>query len=78
MTTKKERTIIHLEYQGKHYYFGSMVNMYDYFSAEDLGIAYTTLRNYGLSADKPFKNEMCVIRKGILHTKDTQRGKYQR
>lgn len=68
MAQKQERTVIHLEKDGKHYYFGSLSGIYEVFDKEDIGITYGSLRNYGLSEDKPYQNKSCVIRKGILIT----------
>lgn len=70
MTDKKERTVIHLEIDNRHYYFGSMSGLYEHFSSEILGIAYSTLRKYGLSENKPFVNDKCIIRKGKLIQKN--------
>ena len=76
---KKQRTVIHLELikdgGNEHYYFGSIANIYEYFSAQDLGIGYGSLRNYGLSPDNPYKNSKCIIRKGILLSKSGNRGR---
>lgn len=76
---KKYRTVIHLELiqesEPKHYYFGSIANVYEYFSANDIGIGYGALRNYGLSPDKPYKNSKCIIRKGSLLSKSGNRGR---
>ena len=72
---KQERTVIHLEIDGKHYYFGSIANIYEYFDAEIIGISYGSLRNYGLSENKPYQNKKCIIRKGVLLAKSTNRGK---
>lgn len=72
---KQERTVIHLEMDGKHYYFGSIANIFEYFDFETIGISYGSLRNYGLSADKPYQNKKCIIRKGVLLAKSTNRGK---
>ncbi len=69
MNNKQLRTVIHLEINGEHYYFGSMANLYQYYTSSQLGIAYSTLRKYGLSKEKPFKNKKCTIRKGILLSK---------
>lgn len=66
MSDIKERKVIHLEKDGKHTYYGSMQSLFNYNTSEDLGISYSTLRKYGLSEDKPFKNDKCIIRKGIL------------
>lgn len=65
---KQERTVIHLEMAGQHYYFGSLAAIYTAFSKDDIGISYGSLRNYGLSADKPYKNKLVTIRKGHLIT----------
>ena len=75
-TEKKERTVIHLEFtNGEHHYFGSIANIYAYFSAETIGISYGSLRNYGLSSEKPYQNAKCIIRKGILLSKEGNRGR---
>ena len=67
-TEKKERTVVHVEKSGKHYYFGSLAAIYEVFDKQDIGISYGSLRNYGLSSDKPYQNNKVVIRKGILLT----------
>lgn len=71
---KQERTVIHLEIDGKHHYFGSIANVYEYFDPETIGITYGSLRNYGLSSDRPYINNKCIIRKGTLLAKSTNRG----
>lgn len=73
--TKQERTVIHLEMDGKHYYFGSIANIYEYFDADTIGISYGSIRNYGLSSEKSYQNKKCIIRKGLLLAKSTNRGK---
>ena len=66
----REVKITHLELfkNNSHHYFGSMAAIYSVFSREDIGIAYTSLRAYGLSVDKEYRNNKCVIRQGILIT----------
>lgn len=73
---KKERTVIHLHLleTDEHHYFGSLANMYEFYDADTLGISYGSLRNYGLSNEKPYRNKLCVIRKGVLLSKSTNRG----
>ena len=73
---KKERTVIHLHLleQDEHHYFGSLANMYEFYDADTLGISYGSLRNYGLSNERPYRNKQCVIRKGVLLSKNTNRG----
>ena len=74
---KKERTVIHLHLlkTDEHHYFGSIANLYEYFDADTLGISYGSLRNYGLSSEKAYKNSKCVIRKGLLLSKSGNRGR---
>jgi len=69
--TKKERTVIHLYLIEKdiHLYFGSMANIFEHFSKDDIGISFGSLRNYGLLSEKPYKNKKVIIRKGSLQTK---------
>lgn len=76
MATEKERTVIHLELiNGEHHYYGSIANLYEYYTPQDLGISYGALRNYGLSIDKPYSNSKCIIRKGVLLQKSGGRGR---
>lgn len=72
---KQERTVIHLELDGLHYYFGSIKAMTVQFPKEKIGIEYGSLRNYGLSETKPYQNAKCIIRKGILKTIEKGRDK---
>ena len=74
MGKEKERTVIHLQKDGGHYYYGSIARMYEDFTHKDLDISYGALRNYGLTEDKPYINKKCVIRKGILKQKSGGRG----
>lgn len=71
----QERLVIHLEKDEKHYYFGSLAAIYTQFQPEEIGVAYGTLRNYKLTPDRPYQNQKCIIRKGILVTKPSERGK---
>lgn len=68
MDNKQERTVVHVEYDGQHYYFGSLSAIYTKFSPRELGIALGTLRNFGLNEEKPYQNSHCTIRKGVLVT----------
>ena len=71
---EKERTVIHLEISGQHHYYGSIANMYEFYTSEELGITYASLRNYGLSAEHSYMNKKCIIRKGVLLSKSGNRG----
>ena len=76
---KQERTVIHLEFKGSHYYFGSIKAMTEQFPPEAIGISYGSLVNYGLSETHPYENTKCdcVIRKGILKTIERGRSKQE-
>ncbi len=73
---EKERTVIHLQMieTDEHHYFGSIANIYQYYTSEQIGITYASLRNYGLSAEHPYQNKKCIIRKGLLLSKTGNRG----
>ena len=71
---EKERTVIHLEINGEHHYYGSVANMYEFYTSEELGITYASLRNYGLTSEHPYQNKRCIIRKGVLLSKSGGRG----
>ena len=62
----KEINVIHLYFNGVHYYFGSLKKLTDTFGKNDIGIGYDALRNVHLSADNPYINKYCTIRKGKL------------
>jgi hypothetical protein len=72
--TKQERTVIHLYLKETdiHLYFGSMANIFEHYTKEQIGISFGSLRNYGLSAFKPYENKKVIIRKGILQAKPKQ------
>lgn len=71
---EKERTVIHLEINGQHHYYGSVANMFEFYTSEELGITYASLRNFGLSTEHPYQNKKCTIRKGVLLSKCGNRG----
>ena len=62
MKNKQERTVIHVEISGLHFYFGSLTAVYTKFTPEQLGVALGTLRNYRVTSDKPYQNSKCIIR----------------
>lgn len=74
---KKERTVIHLHLLSKdiHEYYGSIANIFEYHTVDEIGIRYASLRNYVITPDKPYSNNKCIIRKGILKQKNGGRGK---
>lgn len=65
---KQERTVVHLEINGEHYYYGNLRALTDAWSKEDLGVSYNYLKNLNISQKNPFCNKKCIIRKGIIIT----------
>lgn len=71
---ENERTVIHLEINGEHHYYGSIARMYEDYSGDELGITYASLRNCKLSSEHPYQNKKCIVRKGVLLSKSGNRG----
>lgn len=71
---KKERTVIHLQINDQHFYFGSLKALTVQFAPETIGIKYESLLNVGLSETKPYQNSKCIIRKGTLKAVEGGRG----
>ena len=71
---EKERTVIHLQIGDNHYYYGSVACLFEHHTSAEIGITYGALRNFGLSAEKPYKTHKCIIRKGVLLSKEGNRG----
>ena len=74
---QQERQVIHLQRGEEHFYFGSVAAIYDHFTKEEVGISYGSIRNYGLSPEKPYRNEKTgvVIRVGVLIAEEGNRGR---
>lgn len=65
---KQERAVVHLEMDGKHYYYGNLKALCDNWSKDEIGVAYNYLKNYNLSPEKPYIGKRCIVRKGIIIT----------
>ena len=68
VTKKKERALVHLEIDGRHYYYGNLKALTDHWPKETLGVSYTYLKNLNIDEDKPYRNNKCVIRRGVIIT----------
>lgn len=70
METKKkqERAVVHLEKDGRHYYYGNLKALTDQWGKDAIGVSYTYLKNLNISEVKPFSNGKCIIRKGTITT----------
>ena len=76
---KQQRKVIHVElnepYNGQqHYYFGSIIAIYDILPIEVVGVVHTSLWNV-ISKKGEHKTKTATIRIGILHAKHTNRGR---
>ena len=65
---KQERAIVHLEKDGQHYYYGNLKALTDHWDKEAIGVSYTYLKNLNISEDKPYRNNNCCIRRGVIVT----------
>ena len=74
-TMASDRKIIHLNFDGKDYYFGSVAAIYSQFSKEEIGVSYGSLRNYCITPDRPYRNSKVIIKEGVLITSKGERGK---
>lgn len=74
---QQERQVIHLQLGEEHHYFGSVAALYDHYTKEQIGISYGSIRNYGLTPDKPYRNDKTgvIIRVGVLIAKEGNRGR---
>lgn len=69
-----DRKIIHLQKEGKDYYFGSVSAIFTVFTKDDIGISYGSLRNYAISPEKPYTNKFVTIKEGYLISAKGNRG----
>lgn len=68
----KQRKIIHVEIDGKNFYFGSISAIYDTLSKEQLGICKEALWN--TLKGGVYQNKKVTIRQSILLTRKSNRG----
>ena len=65
-----QRTIIHLDINNQHEYFGSPSSLYDKHSSDEIDITKAGLNNYFSEHREDefvcYSNKKCVIRKGKL------------
>lgn len=65
---KQERAIVHLEVDGKHYYYGNLKALCNNWGKDKIGVSHAYLKNLNISEDKPFNNGKCIIRRGVIVT----------
>ena len=64
--TKQKRVIVHLEINGEHHYFGNLKALTDEWGKDTIGVSYNYLKSLHITSDRPFQNNKCTIRKGIV------------
>ncbi len=65
---KQERTVVHLEVNGRHFYYGSLKALCDHWDKNAIGVSYAYLKNLNISVDNAYQNEKCIIRRGTIIT----------
>lgn len=65
---KQERAIVHLEMDGRHYYYGNLKALTDHWDKDAIGVSYTYLKNLNITEDSPYRNDRGIIRRGIIVT----------
>lgn len=76
---KQQRKVVHVElkepYKDKHHwYFGSILAIYDILPVDVVGITHKSLWNV-LAKNGKYTTKTATIRLGVLHSKQTNRGK---
>lgn len=68
------KTIYHVSFgDDENFYFGSLAAVYDRFTPSELGVSLSRLYDVAITPEKPYRNDKCIIRKGILQRKKTNR-----
>lgn len=65
--------IIHVQVEDEHYYFGSIAAIYMEFTPKQLGVSKHRLWSFKITHEKPYKNKICTVRKGVLCRKKGNR-----
>lgn len=68
------KTIYHVSFgDDENFYFGSLAAVYDRFTPSELGVSLARLYDVAITPEKPYRNDKCIIRKGLLQRKKTNR-----
>lgn len=68
------KTIYHVSFgDDENYYFGSLAAIYDRFTPSEMGVSLARLYDVAITPEKPYRNKKCIIRKGFLQRKKTNR-----
>ncbi len=68
------KTIYHVCFgDEEHYYFGSIAAIYEHFTPEQLGVSLSRLWSFGITLERPYKNRICTIFRGVIQRKKGNR-----
>ena len=62
------KKVVHLQIGDDHSYYGSIAQLFEDYTAEQLGISYFKTKN-NLKAKGVITTDRCIIRQGVLRTK---------
>lgn len=65
---KQERMVVHLEKDGRHYYYGNLKALTGHWGKDAIGVSHSYLKNLNISEEHPFTNSKCTIRRGVIVT----------
>ena len=57
----------------EHHYFGSIAAIYDKFTPQQLGVSRSRLWSFGITPERPYKNKVCMIFRGVIQRKKGNR-----
>ncbi len=61
------KTIYHVCFgDEEHYYYGSIAAIYEHFTPEQLGVSLSRLWSFGITLERPYKNRICTIFRGVI------------
>lgn len=56
-------------------FFGSIASIFETFTPEQIGVSKSRLWSYGITPERPYKNKICTISKGVIVRKKGNRAK---
>jgi hypothetical protein len=67
-------TVYHVSFgDDDNTYFGSISAIFDIFTPERLGVSKSRLWSYGITPERPYRNNRIIIRKGVIIRKKGNR-----
>lgn len=67
-------TIYHVSFgDNDNHYFGSVSAIFEKFTPEQLGVSKSRLWAFGITPEKPYRNKVCVVYKGVINRKKGNR-----